>query len=280
LEEDALLAAALAPLGFACERVDWARADVDWRRFAAAVIRTPWDYFERFAEFSRWLTRVSEQTQLVHPAPLLRWNMDKHYLLELGGAGVAIPPTRVVERGSPLTLGEVLAQEGWGEVVVKPCVGGAARWTFRAAAPVGPDEAARFGRYVAAEAMLVQPFLPAVLDEGEVTVVVFAGEPSHAVRKRAKPGDFRVQDDHGGTVHAHRATSAELELARAALAAAPWPTTYGRVDMVRGAGGAPVLMELELVEPELWLREAPEVAPAAFARALVRALPRDAAGAG
>jgi len=118
---------------------------------------------------------------------------------------------------------------------------------------------------------MVQPFMNAIIERGEVTIVAMQGQPTHAVVKRAKPGDFRVQDDHGGTVHAHDPAPDELALAQAALAVhAPTPV-YGRVDMVRDATGRPRIMELELVEPELWLRMHPPAADA-FADGIVAAL--------
>jgi glutathione synthase/RimK-type ligase-like ATP-grasp enzyme len=255
LEEDRLLSTALRNHGLTTERVDWHRPDVDWSRFECAVFRTTWDYFERIDEFLAWLERVDGETTFLNPLPLVRWNLDKRYLADLERAGVAVVPTRFLEDGD--TLAGVFADTEWGEVVLKPVVSGSAFETYR----ISADQAARHESHLrtllSERAMLVQPFQPAIVDDGEVTLMLFAGQMTHAVRKRAKPGDFRVQDDHGGTVHAHDAAADEIALAEAAMAACSPAPVYGRVDMVRDPDGVPRIMELELIEPELWMRMHP-----------------------
>jgi glutathione synthase/RimK-type ligase-like ATP-grasp enzyme len=260
LEEDRLLAAALATRGIATERVAWSRSDVDWSRFACAVFRTTWDYFERFDEFQSWLDRVEGETRLLNPLDLVRWNLDKHYLADLERAGVDVVPTRFFESGARTTLKEAAHDSGWSEIVLKPVVSACAFQTFRIAASDIDGHEDRWRELVDERAMLVQPFQDGVLEHGEVTVMVLGGEVTHAVVKRAKPGDFRVQDDHGGTVEAHEPGEDEVALALAATAACSPEPVYGRVDMVRGEDGRPRVMELELIEPELWLRVHPPAA--------------------
>jgi glutathione synthase/RimK-type ligase-like ATP-grasp enzyme len=260
LEEDGLLQAALAARGLASRRVSWSRADVPWSSFGAAVLRTTWDYVDRFAEFTAWLDHVAARTRLLNPAALVRWNVDKHYLRDLQARGVHTVPTVFVERGSTAGLGELLRAHALGEAVIKPAVSGAARHTYR----VDPHTAAALEPVWAARlhegAMLLQPLQRHVLVHGETTVVVIDGRATHALCKRAKPGDFRVQDDHGGTVHPHVATPDELDLAERAMAACDPRPIYGRVDMVRDDDGRVAVMELEVVEPELWLRRQPAAA--------------------
>ena len=269
LEEDRILSAALSEVGLTGQRVDWAREDVDWSRFSGALLRTPWNYFVHFEAFMAWVARVSSQTRLLNAPETIRWNVDKRYLLELLAAGVATVPTEILERGDPRTLAEVMAARGFGEAVLKPVVSGAGRHTHR----VKPDDTgeAILRERVAAEAMMLQPFVPDVVARGEVTVVVIDGTPTHALLKRPAPGEFRVQDDHGGTVHDHEATAEELELAARAIACSPTPPLYGRVDIVRDERGTPMVMELELVEPELWFRRNPSAATR-LAGAVARAL--------
>jgi glutathione synthase/RimK-type ligase-like ATP-grasp enzyme len=264
--EDRLLSEALAHYGVTTRRVDWADAAVDWAGFDAAVFRTTWDYFEKYAAFRAWLDAVP--VPLVNAAVIIRENVDKRYLLALEAAGVAIVPTRLVERGAAADLDAVLGAAGWDEAVIKPTVSGGARNTYRVRRGEGGE---RFAALVAQEAMLVQPFVHDVMAGGEVSVMVFGGRVSHAVRKIAKKGDFRVQDDHGGTVHAHVTMADEVAFAERAVAACALPPVYARVDLVRDGAGALALMELELVEPELFLRMAPGAAPA-FAAAIVGAL--------
>ncbi len=268
LEDDRLLADALARRGFTSERVDWARDDVDWGGARCAVLRTAWDYFERLPEFSAWLERAAAQTQLMNAPDILRWNVDKHYLRDLAERGVAVVPTRFIEVGEPIELARLLDELESDEAVFKPVVSGAARHTYRVNRDNVVERDAVLRRLVTKEAMMIQPFQHAILEHGEVTLMMFGGNYSHAIVKRAKPGDFRVQDDHGGTVHECEPSAAEIALAVAAMGACVEVPVYGRVDMVRDTEGAPRVMELELVEPELWLRKHPASAEG-FAEAIV-----------
>ncbi|MCA9712384.1 MAG: hypothetical protein KDK70_41495, partial [Myxococcales bacterium] len=231
LREDAILTEALAAQGLTAARVDWSRPDVDWGAFRCLLLRTPWDYFDRLDEFSAWLDGLEGRVPVLNELGTVRWNLDKHYLAELSRRGVPIPPTLFLERGRPVDLAERLAHAGWPQAVLKPAVSGAARHTYR----VDRDRAALhqplLDELVAREAMMLQPFLPDVVARGEVTVVVIDGTCTHAVLKVAKPGDFRVQDDHGGTVHPHAPSPDELELARAAMATISPPPRSARADI-------------------------------------------------
>ena len=268
LLEDRLLARSLASHGITTTRVDWA-GDVDWDQFDVALLRTTWDYFERLPAFRAWLAAVDGQTRLVNPLETLLWNLDKRYLADLAERGVSVVPTRYAEKGSSRSLQDIGRAEGWSEVVVKPTVSGAAWKSYRVS-----DLAAfemTWQALLAETEMMIQPFLPDVMVGGEVTVVAFGGKVSHALVKRPAPGDFRVQDDHGGTVHAHEPTASEVALAERALARLDTPPVYARVDMVRGPSGELLVMELEMIEPELWLRLR-DAAAGEFASALAAVL--------
>lgn len=272
--EESLILRALRARGLRAERRAWDDPDQDWAACGAVLFRSTWDYFHRWSEFSPWLDRISGQTRLFNSAALVRWNLDKHYLRDLQDRGVPTVPTAYAERGSAADLGAILAEQGWTEAVFKPVVSGSARLTFRVDREASGDLAARFAACVAEEAMMVQPFMAAIASEGEVSLVVIDGQCTHAVRKVPKPGDFRVQDDHGGHVRAHVPTEEERRFAEAALAACPEAPLYARVDAVRDAAGALRIMELELVEPELFLRfftPAADRLGAALARELGRA---------
>ncbi|MGC4117516.1 MAG: hypothetical protein QM765_23750 [Myxococcales bacterium] len=253
------MADALRARGLSVERVDWA-SGYGFGKAAVSLIRTTWDYHLRFGEFTAWLERVSGQTALCNPARTVRWNWDKHYLLDLDRAGVRVAPTRVFERGQRADLAALMASEGWDEAVFKPVVSGAARETYRVRRAEAHRLQSTFERCLAAESMLVQRFVEGVVDAGEVSVIVLGGVPTHAVRKVPKAGDFRVQDDHGGTVHAHAAMADELEFAAQAVAKSGHELCYARVDMARDRSGALHLMELELIEPELFFRFCPSAA--------------------
>lgn len=270
-EEDRLLQAALARRGIQTQRVDWSREDVDWSSYAAVVLRTPWDYFDRFDAFTRWLASLETHPCVLNELSTLRWNIDKHYLADLEAAGLPIVPTTFVERGAGTSLREAMAGLGTDAVVYKPVVSGAARATYRVRPGQAAEHAERFAALTLDRAMMVQPFMPSILEHGEVTVVAMQGKPTHALVKKAKVGDFRVQDDHGGTLHSHSPASDELALTEAALGVRGPVPVYGRVDMVRDDAGVARIMELELIEPELWLRLHPPAAEL-FAEGIAAAL--------
>ena len=252
--EEQLLIDGLRANGLRVTRRAWSDPTFDWSSTRSAILRSTWDYFHRLAEFRTWLERVRHATRLVNDAGLVDWNLDKHYLADLADAGVDVVPTHYAERGSAETLASVMARRGWREIVLKPAVSGAARLTYRADSTTCADMEALFTRCLAEEAMLVQPFQPDVLVAGELSLVVIGGRCTHAIRKRARPGDFRVQDDHGGTVHPHVPDREEIEFAQSAVARCPAAPAYARVDAVRDPGGRLRVMELELIEPELFFR--------------------------
>lgn len=274
LSEDRLVAEALSGAGLSSVRVDWADPDVDWSAFRCAVFRTTWDYFHRFPEFAAWLRRVERLTRLCNDASLVWWNLDKHYLRDLEARGIPVVPSRFVERGSGENLRGLLDATGWEEAVIKPCVSGTARHTYR----VNRESAERLqpivGALLAVESLIFQPFIEDIVRQGEDTLVVIDGRVTHAVRKTPKAGDFRVQDDHGGTVRRHDPAREQIDLAERAMASCRPAPAYGRVDMVRDNEGRLAVMELELIEPELWLRENPAAAKALAAGIARAALSR------
>ena len=192
-----------------------------------------------------------EEPKILNPVPLLRWNSDKRYLAELGGKGVAVIPTRVVESLDEATLADARSEYG-NELVIKPLVSAAADGTYLLQAH-DPLPRASLGR-----AMMIQPFLRSVAEEGEYSIMLFGGAFSHAIVKRPKAGDYRVQPHLGGTERPCAPPPGAIDLAKAALAAAPAEAVYARVDMVRDASGALAIIELELIEPSLWLQHAPD----------------------
>lgn len=262
LTDDAILAEAFQRHGLRVVRKNWADPDFDWSTTRAAMFRTTWDYFHRFAEFSHWLDRVSRQTLLINPETLVRWNMDKHYLPELAGKGIPIPPTRIRKKGTTGSLKDWHSEAGWGhmETVLKPTISGGARHTYRLSPENVHMHEAIFAELIAQEDMMLQVFQHPVLEKGEVSLMVMGGAFTHAVLKIAKAGDFRVQDDFGGSVHHYEPSRAEIALAESTVAACnpvPW---YARVDIIQDNDGQLAVMELELIEPELWFRFHPPAA--------------------
>ena len=267
--ESSLIVEALASLGVDSEIVVWSE-ERDWRAERLIVLRTPWDYADRLAHFLAWITHVASVSRLRNSDDVVRWNLNKRYLLELAHRGVPIVPTEVPVLGEQVRLSRFLNEfaprHRTNEIIGKPAVGINANGAKRAA-PDDPALVRHLATLLTAGDALVQPFVPAVQSTGEVSLVFVGSSYYHAVRKVPKAGDFRVQDNHGGSVQAYVPSAIEIETARAALAVAPAPTTYARVDMV-DLHGTPVVMELELIEPELFLRLSP-TASHVFARQLV-----------
>jgi len=253
-------AQALEQAGIAVEPAPWTEAR-DLSGFDCVLPLVVWGYHLRFAEWLRLLDRLeSEPVPCINPPALLRWNSDKLYLAELGTKGVPTVETLPVDKLTGEALAEARAHFGSDNVVVKPPVSASATGTFllRAGEGVPPE--------VAGQRMLVQPFVEGVATEGEYSLIFFGGRFSHAIVKRPKTGDFRVQPHLGGVDLPCAPPDGAEELARAALAAAPAEATYARVDMVPGREGLQII-ELELIEPALFLHHAPD-GGAAFASAV------------
>jgi enamine deaminase RidA (YjgF/YER057c/UK114 family)/glutathione synthase/RimK-type ligase-like ATP-grasp enzyme len=265
--DDLLLARALEEVGICPVPAIWDDPAIDWMSFAALVIRTPWDYFERAAEFRTWLdARIASGVLMCNTGDILQWNYDKGYLQHLEAAGVPLVPTICIGRGEQADVQALARARGWNEIVVKPTISGGAYRTYR----FFVDDAAAYAGHVdetlADRGVLVQPFLPEILSEGELSLLFFDGVFSHAVRKRPKPGDYRVQFQFGGTTESVEVEPALVEQARACVLAAPSLPVYARVDGVVKDGEF-LLMELEVFEPLMFLASHPE-APGRFARAV------------
>lgn len=259
-DDDRVLLEALRRRGVSVEPVVWEDPFHDWTTTRLTVIRSAWDYAFRRDLFLEWARRVAASRPLWNPLPVVQWNTHKGYLVDLAARGVPVVPTVVLSAGSGVRLSDELGARGWKDAVLKAAVAQSGRYAMRVQAEQPEAGIALLARVLPSEDMLLQPFLPGVAARGEVSVTFVEGTVSHAVRKRAAAGDFRVHSDHGGTVERWDPTPKELAVAERAMAAVGRPLLYGRVDLVPGVGGDPVVMELEVVEPELFLRFAPEAA--------------------
>jgi glutathione synthase/RimK-type ligase-like ATP-grasp enzyme len=276
-EDDAPLADAAAAAGLEVVPAVWDDPAVDWGAFDLVLLRSTWDYHERHGDFLAWVRRAGALARLRNPPEVVAWNTDKTYLRRLAERGVPTVPTRWLAAGARAGLAALLAERGWREAVVKPTVGLGSSGLLRvdpAALADGSAQAHLDGLLANGEAM-VQPFLGSLERIGELSLVFFGGAFSHALRKRPPAGEFRVQPYFGALELPATPTAAERAVADAALACVEHDVLYARVDLVAGDDGAPLLMELELIEPSLYFGVDPDAA-ARFARVLAAAATADA----
>lgn len=265
---------ALGDRGIIADIVDWDNATVDWSGYASAIVRSPWDYHRRYDEFVEWLRVVSTKTVLHNSADVIEWNTDKVYLGELEAAGIPIIPTTYVRGAEDIVT---VANDGMLEkdIVIKPTVSAGSNNTERhEESPV--KAAAHLGSLIdAGKVAMVQPYQRFIDEQGETGMLYFNGEFSHAFRKGAilatgdniKNGLYTEEDISERTPRAVERELGEqvMDYIIEKFGAAP---LYARVDVVRGSGGFPVLMELELAEPSLYVHLDAD-SPARFAAAVV-----------
>lgn len=261
-----LLLYACRARGLDAELAAWDDPSVAWERFELAVLRSTWNYHLAPDRFASWLGRAATATRILNPPDVVRGNLHKRYLVELAMAGLPVVPTALLTRGSGRRLADVLDTHGWGDVVIKPAISAASRDTVRVGAGAHHVGEAHLAGLVEREDTLVQAYQPAVEEHGERALVWIDGAFTHAVRKSP-----RFSADAESVSEALPISPAELALGRRALASYTDELLYARVDVVPAADGSPRIMELELIEPSLFLRQA----PAALER-LVRAIARSA----
>jgi glutathione synthase/RimK-type ligase-like ATP-grasp enzyme len=236
---------------------------VRWEDARLVVLRSTWNYPHRPQDFLDWVDRTARRAGLLNPPAVVHSNIHKSYLLELERRGVPVVPTRLLRQGSGASLREAAAD--WDTVVVKPAISAASLDTLRVERDA-PEGEAHLRRLLATRDVLVQPYLHSVEGVGERALVWIDGQLTHAVRKHPR---FAAEDE--SVSAALPIEDDERRLAEAALATAPSPLLYARVDVARGADGRPVVMELELIEPSLFLMQHPQ-ALERFADAIFAAL--------
>jgi glutathione synthase/RimK-type ligase-like ATP-grasp enzyme len=262
--DDAALLAALGAEGHDAQLVSW-DAPFDWGHLDACVLRSTWDYHERVDEFLRWVDSVARVTLLVNDAETVRWNAHKSYLRELGARGVPVALTVFLEHGKRTSLRETLAEHGWRDAIIKPAVSAGAHETMR----VGADEApaqAHLDKLLERGDVLVQPYFLSI-EGGERSHIFIFGARTHSV---IRPGGLGVPVHLQNVARPFDPPPAEAELAASILRALPTARPlYARIDLLHDEAGELRLMELELIEPSLFLRHGPDGARP-FAKALER----------
>jgi len=269
-QDDRLLLPPLAERGLEAEPAIWDDPARDWSSFDAVILRSCWDYHLKYDAFLRWIGSLEKaKTPVWNSATLVRWNANKSYLRALEAKAISMVPTYWPEAGDPVRLREKLNELGWMKAVVKPRVSATAHRTHLIAAGEADSVQELFDELRRGPGAMVQKFMDGIVNGGEWSLIFFGGLYSHAVLKNAKAGDFRVQSDFGGieqpgdpTVHVLQAATRIVQMVE--------PTLYARVDGVVDDGQFR-LMELELIEPALFLASHP-AAPSRFAEAIAAAV--------
>ena len=257
--DDQPLADALEARGVYVTPIPWTELDPYSPLGSGPILlRSTWDYHRVPTMFQSWLHALEDSGRATwNPPSVARGNVDKIYLKDLQAAGIAIPKTRWLSQIDDETIDRVLAEEAWQRAVLKPRIAATAYGTFLIGGGTAlSDEQLSPAR---ASGAIVQEVVPEILERGEVSLVYLGGLFSHAVLKRARDGEFRVQQDFGGRVEAIAPSSTALAFGDRVMTTVPSTCLYARVDIVEAKRG-PMLMELELIEPELYFLVAPEAA--------------------
>lgn len=231
----------------------WDDETVNWSAFDVAIVKSPWDYFDKIEAFYSWLHKIDQAgCQVLNPVETIRWNTDKIYFKDLQEQDVEVVPTCWLEQNGRFNASEIFEHLGTDKIIVKPRVSGGAKNTFAIHSAEADNYAAKMNELLKNEPFLAQPFLEEIKTKGEWSFLFFGGKYSHTVLKIAKPGDFRVQHFLGGSVHTPSPPDALLETAQQIVNRFAADCLYARVDGVE-INGKLVLMELELIEPFLFL---------------------------
>lgn len=266
VSDDELAFEPLRNLGHQVEIVPWQKKNVDWKEYAGVIIRTTWDYQNNLKDFLAVLECIESQTLLANPFEIAKWNSDKIYLKDLEKKGAEIVPTIWVD--SEIDNAQI---QGWfdklksEEIVIKPRVSATAQDTFWL--KLGKDYPQNLSKIFENRPSMVQPFMQAIVDEGEYSLFYFNGQYSHTILKTPKKEDFRVQEEHGGIIQGVKPSGDLLKAGERVLNCVSSSLLYARVDFVRTKDNDFALMELELIEPSLYLRNY-DNAPYLFAKAI------------
>ena len=260
LREDELVINALKEKNLSVVKKDWNDSIFDWETTRSILFRSTWDYFDKFELFKKWFNKTKNKCLMINSTETIEWNIDKHYLLDLQEHQIPIPNSEFIKRGSSIDLLLLMQKKNWNEIVVKPTISGAAKNTYR----LKKEEIIQFGpkweKLIYEEDFIVQEFQNNVISEGEVAMIVIGGKFTHAVLKKAKEGDFRVQDDFGGSIAIYNPSEEMVKLAEKCTRILTPIPSYARVDIIWDNLRELAVSELELIEPELWFRLNPNAA--------------------
>lgn len=270
---DQLVTEELQRHGVTVDEISWRQPNVAWSDYQLVVIRSPWDYQQAPHAFLDVLNRIEAAgTRLENPLSVCRWNYRKSYLQDLAAAGIRTIPTIWSDGVSEQILAQAAAQLQTPELIIKPLIGANADDTSRIPAAPAAEQLLELITTYTGKSVLIQPFLPRVLDPGEYSLIYFDGNYSHTILKTPAVGDFRVQEEHGSTITAITPPAIVQELAQQTVAALPADLLYARIDVLLMEDQQPAVIEVELIEPSLYLPFHDEAA-ARFCAAILRRLP-------
>ncbi|TCD26619.1 hypothetical protein EZ456_11695 [Pedobacter psychrodurus] len=251
--EDDKLLNFLKEKGLNIEKVIWNDQNVNWEDYSLAILKSPWDYFDLIGEFYNWLDQLeAKKVKLLNPIEIVRWNANKQYLQEIEAAGLKITPSFFIQNQKGVDLERFFEKFNTNKLIVKPCVSGGAKNTFKVTLDNVNEVNQKLNLLIQDEDFIIQPFLPEILESGEWSFIFFNGVYSHSLIKHAKPGDFRVQPAHGGSVHPQKPSEELIATAQQYVTLFATDCLYARVDGTF-VNGEFLLMELELIEPFLFL---------------------------
>ena len=256
LLEDDLIASEFKSLGLSCCRVAW-DGKTNLSNFKYVLFRTTWNYFEQLDQFILFLNHWKNKVNFINPYDQIIWNLDKDYLLQFNKRGINIPNTIIVGKNQKTTLKDICKKNNWRDVVIKPCVSAGGWETHLIKWPEIDAFEKKFKSLIKKQRIMVQVFQKNIQSMGEVSLMIINQKFSHAVIKKAKKGDFRVQDDYGGSVSGYKPEPEMISFANNIMCCLNFRPIYARVDLVWDNNGQLALSELELIEPEMWFRFKP-----------------------
>lgn len=253
-EDDQLIQQYLIKRGIHVTPVCWDDATVNWQQFDYIILRSMWDYFERPIEFDNWLDKLAAlNCKVLNPVSVVKWNQNKNYFDDFSKKGILLPAYIICKQKEHHSLKQILQNNNWSKAVVKPAISGGAYNTWTINIETVENDEIRFTELLKQGDVIVQKFVEEIITKGELSLIYFNKKFSHAICKNAKQGDFRVQLQFGGTNTVIQPDASILEQAADLLNSIPETLLYARVDGVISNDGKFLLMELELIEPVLFV---------------------------
>jgi glutathione synthase/RimK-type ligase-like ATP-grasp enzyme len=247
---DRWLVGALSDIGYEARPVVWDDDSTDWSGFEAVIIRNTWDYYKKIDQWIAWLTKLEDfNVQLINDSAIIRDNIDKSYLQKLDLAGIAIIESTFIAKGSSLEA--LLSTYIYDDMIIKPTISAGSYYTERFHKSQIKDIIKKYISLGQKYDLIIQPFLPEIITQGEISLVFFNHIFSHSIVKKPSEGDFRIQRQYGGIYDSYQPSDDLIKFGHTALTTLTTNAVYGRVDVIF-LNGRPHIMEVELIEPDLY----------------------------